>query len=88
MRDLTTDMMQHMRLRNPVRSSRSDPPSNFTQPSKQLSIHRRERTTGERECTLTVVREEGVCVLEEGDEDEPVVDPEVGDEVDAEHLGE
>ena len=53
----------------------------------EVTVNSGEGTAGESPGLLRVVGDGGVGVLEEGDEDEPVVDPEVGDEVGQEDLG-
>lgn len=75
MRDLARHMVQHMRLRNTIRRMGTEPGHHRAEITKQFTVERRESTTGERVLWCTVVRKERVGVLEEGDQNKPVVDP-------------
>jgi len=77
-----------VRLRNSVRQDPTEPAEEWTGATEKRAVEGGERTTLEIECGAAVVREVGVSVLEEGDQNEPVVDPEVRDTVDAGHLQE
>ena len=86
MRNLARDVVDNVRLRDTMCRERAEPGTDGTKVAKEGTVERRERTTRERELGCAVVWEEGVGVLEEGDEDQPVVRPEVRDEVDTNHL--
>ena len=80
--------MENVSLRDTVGEDTTEPPEDWTGTTEKRAVEGRECTTLEVECRAAVVREVGVSVLEEGDQDEPVVDPEVRDSVDAGHLEE
>ena len=71
-----------------MRRARADPPPEAAEVAEEVAVERGEGAALEGELGRAVVREERVRVLEEGDEDEPVVDPEVGREVEAEDVRE
>ena len=75
MRDLARDMVGNVRLGDAVRREGADPAHERAAVAKQVAVHGREGAAGEGKGTSAVVREERVGVLEEGDENEPVVDP-------------
>ena len=74
-RDLAVDVVEDMRLGDAVRGPRADPAPDAAEVAEEVAVERRERAALERELGGAVVRDDGVGVLEEGDEDEPVVDP-------------
>lgn len=79
--------MCDMGLADTVHGGSHDPSAELAE--EAVTTHKRsvkggESATGEGEGRGLIVREHGVGVLEEGDEDEPVVDPEVGMDVDGE----
>lgn len=55
--------------------SRTEPGGDAAKIAEETAIKGGERTTGEGELGSTVVREEGVGMLKERDQDQPVVDP-------------
>lgn len=87
-RNLAVDVVGNVRLRDTVSSPSADPAHDAAEVAKKVSVEGGESTTGESELVSTVVGEERVGVLEERDQDKPVVDPEVGLEVKAESVGE
>jgi hypothetical protein len=74
-RNLRADMVKNVGLGDAVRRRRADPGSNGSKVTEERAVECRERAT--RECVRlrAVVRQNGVRVLEERDEDQPVVDP-------------
>jgi hypothetical protein len=86
MRDFRTEVMQHMRLRNSVSQGAPKPPKKGASTTKQASIHSRKRATLEVERSRTVVWDQWIGVLEQGDQNDPVVDPKIREEVDTRHL--
>lgn len=87
-RNLAVDVVGNVRLRDTVSSPSADPAHDAAEVAKKVSVEGGESTTGESKLVSTVVGEERVGVLEERDQDKPVVDPEVGLEVKAESVGE
>ena len=55
--------------------SRAQPGWDAAQVTKEFAVERRESAAGERELRSTVVGEERVSVLEERDQDQPMVHP-------------
>lgn len=88
MRDLRRYVMEDVSLRDTVRDDATEPSEEWTGSTEKRAVEGGECATLEIECGAAVVREERVCVLEEGDQHEPVVDPEVWESVDADHLQE
>jgi len=86
--DLRRYVVEDVSLRNSVCEDATEPAEEWTSATEKRAVEGGERTTLEVECGAAVVREVGVSVLEEGDQNEPVVDPEVRDTVDAGHLQE
>lgn len=74
-RDLGRDMVRNVGLRDTVSEVRADPAHDAAAVAEEVAVERRKRTTGERELGGTVVGQERVGVLEEGDEHQPVVNP-------------
>ena len=62
-------MVRYMRLRNTVSSNSTEPCTDRSEVTEQLTIERRKCATWECECGGTVVWQERVGVLQEGDED-------------------
>ena len=88
MGDLAVDVMGNMRLRDTVGGACADPAHDGPKAAKKVAVESCKSATGEGEFAGTVVREKGVGVLEECDQDEPVVDPKVGVKIEAEGVGE
>lgn len=57
-----------------------------TNGTQEVTINGSKGTTGESPLVGRVVREDRVGVLKEGDEDEPVINPQVRDTVDGSNL--
>ena len=76
MRDLARDMVENVCLRDSMGSMGADPAHNGTKVSEQAAVQSSEGTTLEVELLGTVMGKEGIGVLQEGDQYEPVVDPE------------
>lgn len=74
MRDLRADVMGDMGFTDTVESD-------VTERTEEGSVDRAECSSGKSPCVRSVVREKRVGVLQESNRDEPVVDPEVGNEV-------
>lgn len=74
-RDLAVDVVEYMRLRDAVGGAGTDPAHEAAEVAEQVTIERGKRTAGEGELGGTVVRNNGVSVLKERDQDQPVVDP-------------
>ena len=81
-------MVEDVSLRDSVRDDPTEPAEEWASATEKRAVEGGERTTLEGECGAAVVRDVGVRVLEEGDQNEPVVGPEVRDTVDARHLQE
>ena len=75
MRDLAVNVVGNVSLRDAMGAGGSDPGHDGSEVTKEVTIVRRQGTTGESELASTIVREEGVGVLQESDHHEPVVDP-------------
>lgn len=75
MRDLAGDMVQNVRLRDTVCGMRTNPAHDGAEVPKQAAVQRSEGTTLEIVYVRAVVGQKRVRVLQEGDQDEPVVDP-------------
>ena len=69
------DMVDDVSLRDTVRAGGSDPGHDRSKVTKEVTVMSRQGTTGESELPRTIMREEGVGVLQESDQHEPVVDP-------------
>jgi hypothetical protein len=78
----TAHMMQHMCLRNPMCRMPTQPSHDAPQVAQQIPIKCTQCPPRKRERVRLVMRDERVRVLEEGNEDEPVIDPDVRGEVD------
>jgi hypothetical protein len=87
-RDLAGDVMQDVGLTDSMSRSSADPTRNGAKVAQKSAIQGSEGTTGEGKLGRAVVWKERVRVLEERDEDEPVVNPKVGNKVGAEDLEE
>lgn len=75
MRDLARNVVQNVGLRDTMSSVGSDPAHETTKVTEEVAIKGGESTTGEGELWCAVVGKQRVGVLEERDQDEPVVDP-------------
>ena len=81
---LAADVMCDVGLRDAVSRMGTNPSHDLAAVTKKLAIKSSESSAGESELGGTVMGKNGVGVLEEGDEDKPVVYPEVGNDVKAE----
>lgn len=75
MRDLAVDMVGDVSLRDTVGAGSSDPGHDRPEVAKEVTIISRQGSTGESELASPIVRDEGVGVLQESDQHEPVIDP-------------
>ena len=80
--------MEDVSLRDAVGEGTTEPSEERTGATEKRAVEGGECATLEVECGAAVVREVGVSVLEEGDQHEPMVDPEVREAIDADHLQE
>lgn len=88
MRNLAGDMVENMGLRDTVGGVCSNPTHDATEVTKKVAVQGCKSATGESEFGSAVVGKKRVGVLEESDQDQPVVDPEVRDTVETEHIEE
>ncbi len=104
MRDLAGNMVHYMGFRGAMRHGRANPTHERTKVAKYITIKRCQSTTRECELFGAVVRQQRIGMLQEGNENHPVVhpvqtylsdekienhvnhSPEIGYEVQAEHL--
>ena len=75
MRDFAVDVMGNVGLRDTMGAGSSDPSHDRSEVTKEVTIVSRQGTTRESELVGTIVREEGVGVLQESDHHEPVINP-------------
>lgn len=68
-------MVQDVSLRNAVGSMCAEPGHNGTQITEEVTVQGGKGATGKGELGGTIMREQRVGVLQEGDQDKPVVDP-------------
>ena len=76
-RDLAAEMVGNVSLGDTVSGGSTEPCHEASTVTEELTVQSGKGTTGEVELGSTVVGEQGVSVLQEGDENEPVVDPDV-----------
>jgi len=88
MRDLAVDMVSDVGLRDAVGTGGTNPGHNGSEVTKEIAIVGRQGTTGEGELARTIMWEEGVSVLQERDQHEPVIDPEIRKKIGAQDLEE
>jgi len=88
MRDLAVDMVGDVSLRDAVGAGGSDPGHDRPEVTKEVTVISRQGTTSESELAGAIMREEGIGVLQESDQHEPMIDPEIRDEVGTEDLEE
>ena len=69
------DVMRHMGLGDPVGKSGGQPCHHGTQVTQQAPIVCRQCAPRKGKLGCAIVWQEGVGVLEEGDQDDPVIDP-------------
>jgi hypothetical protein len=75
MRDLAVDMVSDVSLRDTVCAGGSDPGHDGSEITEEVTVISRQSATGESELAGAIMRDEGVRVLQESDQHEPVVDP-------------
>jgi hypothetical protein len=75
MRDLARNMVSYMGFRDAMRHGRANPTHKRAEVAKQITIKRRQGTTRECELPGTIVWQQRIGMLQEGDEDQPVVHP-------------
>ena len=76
--DLAAKMVSDVGLGDTVSGGSTEPCHKASTVTEKLAVQSGKSTTGEVELGSTVVGEQGVSVLQEGDKDEPVVDPDYG----------
>ena len=76
MGDLAGNVVQDVSFRDTVGEGRAQPGWDATQIAKKFAVECRESAAGERELRSTVVGKERVSMLEERDQDQPMVNPE------------
>lgn len=75
MGNLAVDVMGDVCLRDTVCTGSSDPGHDGSKVAEEVTIVSGQGTTGESELVGTIMRNEGVGVLQESDQHKPVVDP-------------
>lgn len=79
MRNLARDVVKNVSLGDTVGSMSTNPGEERAEVSQGVTVKGSKSTTGKVELGSTVVGKEGIGVLEESDEDEPVVNPKAND---------
>jgi len=74
-RDFARNMVQDVSLRNTVGSMCAKPPHKGTQITEEVTVQGGKSATRKGKLRGTIMREKRVGVLQEGDQDKPVVDP-------------
>jgi len=87
-RDLARNMVQDVSLRNTVGGMCADPGHKGTQITEEVTVQGGKGAAGKGELGGTIMREKRVGVLQEGDQDKPVVDPKVRHQVNLPDSGE
>ena len=77
-----------MGLRDTVCSMSTDPPHDGAKVAQKVTVEGGKGTTSESEFGSTVVGEQRVGVLQEGNQNQPVVNPKIRDDIYAESLQE
>lgn len=75
MRDLAVDVVGNVGLRDTVGAGGCDPGHDRSEVTEEVTIIGCQGTTGESELGRAVVGEEGIGVLQERDQHEPMVNP-------------
>lgn len=88
MGNLAADMVKNMRFGNTMCRESTKPCTDRAKIAEQVTIVGRQSTSYESELGRTVMRKERVGMLEESDQNEPVVYPQIGNEINSEHLSE
>ena len=76
MRDLARNMVQNVSLGDTMSCMSPNPTHDTAKVTQKATVKRGQSTTGEVELRRTVVRENGIGMLQERDQYQPVVDPE------------
>ena len=76
-RDFARDMVQDVSLRNTVSSMSTDPGHDGAQVTEKVTIQGGKGATSKGELGATVMRKERISVLQKGDQDKPMVDPDL-----------
>lgn len=87
-RDFAGDVMKDVGLRDTIGSMSGNPSHDWATITEEAAVQSGQCTTRESELRRTVVRDEGVGMLKECNEDQPMVNPEVRYQVGAEHSPE
>ena len=77
MRDLARKMMQDVGFRDTISGVCANPSHNTSIVAEKAAVQRSNRSTGKVEFWGTIMRKEGVGMLQEGDQHQPMVDPTV-----------
>jgi hypothetical protein len=77
MRNLAGKVMQDVGLRYTVSGVRANPSHNATTVTEEVAVQSGKGSAGKSELRGTVMRKEGVGVLQEGDQHKPMIDPKV-----------
>jgi len=88
MRNLAGNMVQDVSLRDTIGCMGTDSSHGTSEVTQKAAVESSEGTASKGEFRSTVVGQEGIGVLQEGDENKPVVDPEIGNEICPERLEE
>ena len=88
MRNLAGNMVQDVSLRDTIGCMGTDNSHGTSEVTQKAAVESSEGTASKGEFRSTVVGQEGIGVLQEGDENKPVVDPEIGNEICPERLEE
>ena len=75
MRDLAVDVVGDVSLRDTMGAGCGDPGHDRSKATKEVTVIGRQGTPRESELGSTIVREEGVGMLQESDQHEPVINP-------------
>ena len=76
MRDLARNVVQDVSLGDTIGCVSPNPSHDLATVAQRAAVERSQSTTGECKLWGTVVRENGIGVLQERDHHQPVVDPE------------
>lgn len=77
MRDLAGNVVHDVRLGDTMSCVSPDPSHDLATVAQKTAIERSQSATRECELSRTVVRENGIAMLQERDQYQPVVDPEI-----------
>ena len=80
MRDLARDVVYDMGLGDTMSGVSPNPSHELATVTQKATVEGSQSTTGERKLWGTVVRENGISMLQESDQHQPVVDPGIVDD--------